>query len=102
MCAEGWSGFAAAVRAQTYYSGRANRVINSWVAEGAAWVLEGEGEPAVRLKGATLDLHLNWLDRLAFADGDAYAWDKARAKTTTLHACCVAQQAPPAGKLNWL
>lgn len=82
---------AAAACMQTYYSGRKNRVINSWVAEGEAWLLEGEGEPAVRLKGTTLDLHLNWLDRLRFADGDAYAWDKARACRTMppcLHCLC--------------
>lgn len=54
-------------------------MINAWVAEGERWVLEGEDEPAIKFRGAALELHLNWLDRLTFSDGDAYSWKKARA-----------------------
>ncbi|KAK9916529.1 hypothetical protein WJX75_003761 [Coccomyxa subellipsoidea] len=61
-----------------YLNQKANRVINAWVAEGENWLLEGEDEPALRFWGASLELHLNWLDHLTFSDGDAYSWKKAR------------------------
>ena len=51
-------------------------MINAWVAEGEKWMLEGEDEPALRFWGASMELHLNWLDRLTFSDGDAYSWKK--------------------------
>ena len=64
------------VPVQAYLSLKENRVIDAWVAEGERWVLEGEGEPAVKFKNTTLNLHLNWLDRLTFADGDVFTWKK--------------------------
>ena len=51
-------------------------MINSWVAEGENWRLEGEDEPVVKFWGATVELRLNWLDCLTFSDGDAYTWTK--------------------------
>lgn len=63
---------------QAYLNQKANRVINAWVAEGENWLLKGEDEPALRFWGASLELHLNWLDHLTFSDGDAYSWKKAR------------------------
>ena len=39
-------------------------------------MLEGEDEPALKFWGTSLELHMNWLDRLTFSDGDAYTWKK--------------------------
>ena len=61
---------------QSYLNIIENRVINSWVAEGEQWVLEGEDEPSVKIWPTCLELHLNWLDRLTFSDGDVYSWKK--------------------------
>ena len=61
---------------QAYLNIKENRVINAWVAEGEQWVLEGEDEPSVKIWPTSLELHLNWLDRLTFADGDVYTWKK--------------------------
>lgn len=63
---------------QVYLNRKANRVINAWVAEGEKWMLEGEDEPALKFRGTSLELHMNWLDRLTFSDGDAYSWKKVR------------------------
>lgn len=70
------AGFPSLCCVQTYLNIKENRVINSWVAEGEHWRLEGEDEPSVKFRGATIELHLNWLDSLTFSDGDAYTWDK--------------------------
>ena len=61
---------------QTYLSIKEARAINSWVAEGEYWLLEGEDEPNVKFSGATVEIHLGWLDRLTFSDGDVYTWKK--------------------------
>ena len=63
---------------QTYLNIKENRVINSWVAEGEHWRLEGEDEPVVKFWGATVELRLNWLDCLTFSDGDTYTWTKVK------------------------
>ena len=36
----------------------------------------GEDEPTVSLAGASADIHLNWTNRLAFADGEEFSWRK--------------------------
>ncbi|EIE26339.1 hypothetical protein COCSUDRAFT_58876 [Coccomyxa subellipsoidea C-169] len=68
-----------------YLNQKENRVINAWVAEGEKWMLEGEDEPALRFWGASLELHLNWLDRLMFSDGDAYSWKKMTTGNAVIH-----------------
>ena len=55
-------------------------MIDSWVAEGECWRLEGECEPALKARGATIELRLNWLDCLTFSDGDAFHWTKVDAQ----------------------
>ncbi|CAL5227335.1 g10278 [Coccomyxa viridis] len=60
----------------TYLNIKENRVINSWVAEGEQWRLEGEDEPVVKFWGTSVELRLNWLDCLTFSDGDTYTWTK--------------------------
>ena len=93
---------------QTYINRSENKVIDSWVAEGERWRLEGEYEPALKARGPIIELHLNWLDCLTFSDGDAYHWHKVGSpqsaavnpkplglqhkiskKQQPVHACCV-------------
>ena len=45
--------------------------------EGRAWIIEEEVQPKPHFWGTTVDINLNWLLRLTFADGDAYEWRKA-------------------------
>ena len=56
-------------------SKESNRVVNSWVADGQNWLLEGEAEPRVKNRGTSVDITLNCLYHLTFADGDVYTWD---------------------------
>ena len=68
---------------QTYLNIKENRVINSWVAEGEQWRLEGEDEPVVKFWGTSVELRLNWLDCLTFSDGDVYTWTKVTHRSDT-------------------
>ena len=61
---------------QTYLNIKENRVINSWMAEGEQWKLEGEDEPSVKFWGTSVEIHLNWIDALTFDDGDVFTWKK--------------------------
>ena len=61
---------------QTYLNIKENRVVNSWMAEGEHWKLEGEDEPSVRFWGTSVEIHLNWIDALTFDDGDVFTWKK--------------------------
>jgi hypothetical protein len=61
---------------QVYLCKKENRVINAWIAEGETWMLEGEDEPSIKISIPSLELDLNWLDRVTFADGDVYSWKK--------------------------
>ena len=70
--------------AQSYYCGATNRVVNSWIGEGQNWLLEGEAEPKVNNKGTSVDVFLNCLYQLTFADGDVYTWDLVRGPGTLL------------------
>ena len=45
--------------------------------EGRAWAIDEEVQPKPLFWGTTVDINLNWLLRLTFADGDAYEWRKA-------------------------
>ncbi|CAL5227336.1 g10279 [Coccomyxa viridis] len=60
----------------TYLSIKETRAIISWVAEGEHWRLEGEDEPSIKFHTTSVELILNWLDRLTFSDGDIYSWKK--------------------------
>ncbi|CAL8466614.1 g6150 [Coccomyxa elongata] len=68
-----------------YLNQKSNKVINAWVAEGERWMLEGEDEPALKFRGTSLELHMNWLDRLTFFDGDAYSWKKMTTGAAVIH-----------------
>jgi hypothetical protein len=61
---------------QTYLSIKEQRAIVSWLAEGKSWRLEGEDEPSIKFHTTSIELQLNWLDRLTFSDGDVYTWKK--------------------------
>ena len=61
---------------QTYLSIKEQRAILSWLAEGESWRLEGEDEPSVKFHTTSVELQLNWLDKLTFSDGDVYTWKK--------------------------
>ena len=78
-------------------------MINSWVAEGEHWRLEGEDEPDVKFWGTTVELCLNWLDCLTFSDGDTYTWMKvpssAFSSTQIVIAFCRSKLQPPHARL---
>lgn len=55
--------------------------------EGQAWAIDEEVQPKPHFWGTTVDINLNWLLRLTFADGDAYEWRKACAPTWLVFSC---------------
>lgn len=63
-------------------------MIDSWVAEGEHWQLEGEYEPTLKARGPIIELHLNWLDCLTFSDGDAFHWTKVGVPTRCCQPAC--------------
>lgn len=69
---------------QTYLSIKEQRGILSWLAEGESWRLEGEDEPSVKFHTTSIEMQLNWLDKLTFSDGDVYTWKKVGSRSSNI------------------